>query len=377
MKKNPYVFTPEFSKDKTNNEYVQGEGIQNMSNESKNNCENGSVYLFGNNSNHHSYLEINQCSNPQQNSEKNKEFPQKPYNSYTSKEKKNKYSFKELLNKTNELIKEISNTSQYYYSRNNKKIITTNNTMTSPNYIKSLPPKASNSKATQKDIINSYKDKKVHKKNAQAKKVEKNTKIKSQKSPKSILNSVMTNENNPNRHEKKNYNSNSSVITNSIKTINININLFNKNSSSAKKKSPKISNKDSKFNNGIHLNNLNRIHPKVNANIDNDNNIQMPKKNQSLEEMMKVMVENINKLTVIQSQNMNSQKKLNDGQNDINKKLDKYIVGQNDINKKLDKYIDGQNDINEKLDKYIDGQNDINVKLSKYLDDNNKKNNKK
>jgi len=39
--------------------------------------------------------------------------------------------------------------------------------MPSSNYIKNLP-KASSSKKTQKDIINSYKDKKIHKKNEQA-----------------------------------------------------------------------------------------------------------------------------------------------------------------------------------------------------------------
>ena len=354
MRKNPYVFTPGFSKDKTNNENVQSEGTQNMSNESKNNCEKGSVYSFGNNSEHHSYTEINQCSNPQKNYKRNKELTEKSYNSYTSKEIKNKYSPKKLLNKTNELIKEINNPSLKNYSRNNNKIIT-NNTMPSSNYIKNLP-KASSSKKTQKDVINSYKDKKIHKKNEQATEEKKNTEKRIRKSPRAILNSVLANKNNPNKQEKKNYNSDSSVGTNAVKAINIHENIFNKNTSATKEESPKISNKDSKFNNDIHLNNLNNIHLEENGNIDNDNNIQMPKKNQSLEEMMKVMLVNVNNFTLLHSQ---------------------YMKSQTDFNGKLGTYIKEQKDINKKLDEYISGQNDINKKLIKYLDANNEKNNKK
>mgnify|MGYP003571414586 FL=1 len=77
----------------------------------------------------------------------------------------------------------------------------------------------------------------------------------------------------------------------------------------------------------------------------------MPKKNQSLEEMMKVMLVNVNNFTLLHSQYMKSQ-------TDFNGKLDIYINEQKDINKKLDKYISGQNDINKKLIKYLDANNE-------------------
>ena len=367
MKKYPYVYisTPEFSKNKTKKESVLSQDIQNANNENKNNCENENLFSFSKNC---SYHEINECSDSLRNSEKQNDLLPKPSGYITFIELISKNSHKEAPNKTYEMVTGRNDPSRIYKSRNNEKIII-NYTETHPKNILNLTNSSNlNSKSTKKDIVIPNRDKKNQQKNDGATE-EKNIIKKKSKNPSlSTNNSIFTKKNNLYRNEKKN--DESKLSSNNIKTINININIFNKNSLPIKEETKKINNKNIQFNNVLYIsdlpkkqinietnpfdfgnyrqkkNNLNKIHSKQNTH--RDNNIQNTKKIKSLEETVKNIADNVEKLSSIV---------LN-----LSLAQSEYLASQKEYNKKLDSYIERQNTINEKLGKFIDGQLGADIK---------------
>ena len=367
MKKDPYAYvsTPEFSKNRTKKESALSQDIQNMNNENKNNGENESLFSFGNNC---SYHEINECSDSMRNSEKQKDLLPKPSGNFAFSELISKNSRKESPNKIYEMVTGRNDPTRKYKSRNNEKIII-NYTETHPKNILNLPDSSNlNSKSIKKDITILNRDKKNQQKNDGATEMKKIIKKRAKNPSPPTNKSVFPINNNTHRNEKKN--DEPKFSANIIKTTNTGKNTFNKNSLSIKKETAKKSNKDIKFNNALYASdlqkkqinieanpfefgnynqkndNLNKIHSEDNAH--RNINIQNPKKNKPIEETVKNIADNVEKLTLIVL--------------DLSLAQYEYLESQKEYNKKLDSYIEKQNTINEKLDKFIDGQLGVDIK---------------
>ena len=84
-----------------------------------------------------------------------------------------------------------------------------------------------------------------------------------------------------------------------------------------------------------------------------------PKKNKPIEETVKNIADNVEKLTLIVHDLSLAQYEL---VHDLSLAQYEYLESQKEYNKKLDSYIEKQNTINEKLDKFIDGQLGADIK---------------
>lgn len=121
----PSISTPKFPKYKFKTKYIPIQEGQNKNTENKNDEETKSYFSFGENNFQHV---INACSHKessesQHNSEKNMDPLQKQPGKYTSRGQNSKDSYKEILNKTVEVIPRKNNPSHNYKSRNTEKII--------------------------------------------------------------------------------------------------------------------------------------------------------------------------------------------------------------------------------------------------------------
>ena len=121
----PSISTPKFPEYKFKTKNIPIQEGQNKNTENKNDEETKSYFSFGENNFQHV---INACSHKessesQHNSEKNMDPLQKQPGKYTSRGQNSKDSYKEILNKTVEVIPRKNNPSHNYKSRNTEKII--------------------------------------------------------------------------------------------------------------------------------------------------------------------------------------------------------------------------------------------------------------
>ena len=373
MKRNSYplISTPEFRKIKTQKEFVPTEDSPIITTENKNGEENSSFFSFS--KNNCSYREINQCSSKKESSGSNKNSEKtikdllgKESESHTS--RKSKDSSREMTNKTSEIISGKNNPSSKYNSRNYGKMTFNNTATLLKQKIKTLPNTTnSNSKRT-KITQNSNTGKK------DVEKHQKTSEYKRHSSPKikiSNRNATSFMENNRTTTVKNN------TTAKSIKSINRNENILNKNNSLSNMSNKEIKAKniseDFPVNNFVYISNLsNKKQPtvvsdfsnyqkkKINlnntnqeANIIENNNIG----NNSFEEKMKDIADKLKELTSIVLVQAESQKNLDNNLSQVMYSLNQYLIDHSYYDQKLDYYLEQQFDINEKLREFLDNAN--------------------
>ena len=395
-----YISIPEFTKNKLKTEYIPNQDRQIMNNENKNVDEKESCFSFAKNIFYH---EINACSHKessesQHNSENIMDLLQKQPGKYTSRGQNFKDSYKEILNKTVEVIPRKNNPSHNYKSRNTEKI-TYNYTATQRN--KYLINKSNSGPRRTKITANSN----IIKNNLQKPQITSQSKRQSMKTKitYTATKSFMANE--PKTEEKK------IAYSKRNKPINIKEDNFNINNLPINDLIRKNTAKDLSLNHILNTNNLSDMRGNIIPNIaynssnnrkkktDSDknnqeknviknNNIPNIEENKSLETIMKDIATELENLTGLvhdqssdKSDYMVSQTNLNnnliqyiESQKGLNNNLIQYIESQKGLNNNLDTYMENlnqymadQSSYNKKLDKYLEKQSNLNEKLDKFL----------